>query len=139
MKKCMLLALMAFLSAAVFAQKINISYEFKGIEPGYDHQTRCIMFVDGVETAVSEANLQSKGGKFSAKVEPGKHAIRIVNYALYEGNWEAHTVENDYSLDCSFEADFEFEKKKSKLNIDLIFNLDKGTTFVLSGKNYSKE
>ncbi len=139
MKKFVLFVFVAFLSAPVFAQKINIAYQFSNIETGYDHQTRCILFIDDVEVATSEAKLQSKGGKFSASVKPGKHTIRIVNYALYEGKWEAHTIENGYSLDCIYESGFNFGKKKCKLNLVVLFDLDKGTTAELSGKNYSVE
>ena len=129
--------LLLIASADAFAQKINVSFKFKGIEAGYDHQTRCVLFVDEVETATSEAKLQSKGGKFSAKITPGVHKIRIVNYAQFEGTWEAHTIENDYSQDCTYEAEIDFGNKKSKLEISLIFDLDKGTEAKLGGKNYA--
>ena len=50
--------------------------------------------------------------------------MRIVNYALYEGNWEEHTVENNYSYDCVYELNQNF--KKRKYTVDLVFDLDNG-------------
>jgi hypothetical protein len=127
-----------FLVAAtvLFAQKITISFTFTGIEQGYDHKTRCILYLDGVEMTTSPATTETKGGKFTTEIPTGAHTIKIVNFAQYEGKWEPHLKANDYSQDCSFEAKIDFKSKKTKLNLDLLFDLNAGTTFKLSGKKF---
>ncbi len=129
---------MAALAQPLAAQKVVVTFQFKGIEKGYDHETRCVLFVDGKEAAVSETKIQSKGGRLAAKLPPGRHVLRVVNYALYEGKWEEHTKANDYSQDCTFDGEFEFGKKRSKLNLALTFDLDAGATAEASGKNFKK-
>ena len=49
-----------------------------------------------------------------------------MNFAEYEGNWEEHTIENEYSVDCSYEeADYDFNKGSAKLYI--VFDIDDRT------------
>ena len=50
-----------------------------------------------------------------------------MNYADYEGNWEEHTTDNEYSIDAMYEEDITLSKSYS---IHLIFDIDKGETIV---------
>jgi hypothetical protein len=54
------------------------------------------------------------------------HFLAIVNMAEYEGQWEEHTMGNDYSIDCLWEGEHAFSKKKEKMF--LLFDIDNGTT-----------
>jgi hypothetical protein len=136
MKKIFISVLFLTVSTVFYAQKINISYSFANVEAGYDHKTRCILYLDGVEMMTSPSTMESKSGKFTANVPKGKHKIKIVNFAYYNNKWEPHLISNDYSQDCSFDAEIEFKSKKTKLNLDLLFDLNAGTTFKMSGKKF---
>ena len=128
MKKLLLLAFLAFAVQLTFAQttKLTVNVKFVGIEDGYDHQTRTAVFIDGNEVGVSPETQQSKTGGFTVDVPQGNHQLRVINYALYQGNWEEHTLVNDYSIDCLYESTRQF-KKPEKLY--LLFDIDSGTEF----------
>ncbi len=104
---------------------LTVSFKFNGIVEGYDHICKTQVWVDGVMLGESEEVKESAGGSFSITVPSGERLLRIVNLALYEGMWEEHTVENDYSIDCVWEEMHEFGKKKSK--IFLLFDIDSET------------
>jgi hypothetical protein len=57
-------------------------------------------------------------------VPAGDHKLRVVNWAKYEGTWEEHTVENNYSIDCMHEEGHRFSKPEK---LYLVFDLDSGT------------
>jgi len=69
--------------------------------------------------------IESRGGSFSVSVPYGEQTIRIINQALFEGEWEDHTIENNYSIDCLWEGSHTFGKKANKLF--LLYDLDAGT------------
>jgi hypothetical protein len=49
-------------------------------------------------------------------------------WALYEGQWEEHTQDNNYSIDCL--VDTEFKTTKSKHKLEIVFDIDtEETTF----------
>ncbi len=106
---------------------LSVSFKFLNIEDGYDHLSRTQVLIDGEEVGVSNEVPQSKGATFTVKVPTGNHDLRIVNWALYEGTWEEHTVENSYSLDCLYQEYGSAFKKSGK--IFLVFDLD-GETYV---------
>ncbi len=128
MKKLLLAAILVFSISLTFAQttKLTVNVKFIGIEEGYDHQTRTAVFIDGNEVGVSPETLQSKTGGFTVEVPQGSHQLRVINYALYEGNWEEHTVVNDYSIDCLYESSHQFKKPEK---LFLVFDIDSGTEF----------
>lgn len=105
---------------------IIISYEFKGIEEGYDHQTKSVVKVDGKDVLTTEVHKQSQPMKCSVEVAPGEHDIRIDTWSMWEGNWELHTVENGYSIDCNY-AFHDTYKKKKTYKYHVVYDLDKGT------------
>lgn len=104
--------------------KVTIKYAFKGIEEGYDHNTRTRLYIDDQLVATSTEKKESQANTVSATTTKGKHKIRVVNQAEYEGTWEDHTIENDYSIDCTYDAEVNLKKP---LTIQLVFNLDSGT------------
>jgi hypothetical protein len=126
MKKLFLLSILMIAALFSYSQstKLTVNIKFVGIEEGYDHETKTVVLIDGEEVAFSPTTLQSKTGAFTVDVPQGSHQLKIVNYALYEGDWEEHTITNDYSIDCVYEEDHTF-KKPEKLY--LLFDIDEGT------------
>lgn len=124
----LLLAIVALPLVSISAKKpskLIIDVKFENIEVGYDHLCKTKVFVDGELVATSSEKLQSKPNKITVNVPPGEHTVRVVNYALYEGNWEEHTIENNYSIDCLHEFNHHFLKRKYKLK--LVFDIDDKT------------
>ena len=126
MKKLLFFLVFVVAANVAFSQttKLTLYVKFTGIEEGFDHDTKTSIFIDGQEVAVSPVTPQSKTGSVSVEVPTGSHELKIMNYALYEGTWEEHTVINDYSIDCSYEETHTF-KKPEKLY--LLFDIDSGT------------
>jgi hypothetical protein len=126
MKKLLVLTIFMMVAVVSYSQttKLTVNIKFVGIEEGYDHETKTVVLIDGEEVAYSPNTLQSKTGAFTVDVPQGSHELRIVNYALFEGNWEEHTVANDYSIDCVHEETHNF-KKPEKLYI--LFDINEGT------------
>jgi len=104
--------------------KITVKYSFKGIVDGYDHPTKTELYIDDELKGTSTVSKESQPNSVTATATKGKHRIRIVNYAQYEGNWEEHTIANNYSIDCLYEAEVSVKKN---LTIKLLFDLDSGT------------
>ncbi len=42
----------------------------------------------------------------------------------FEGNWEEHTIANEYSIDCVYLHEDDYKKH---VRVDLIFDIVKGT------------
>lgn len=126
MKRFSILAFFLLLAATGFSQttQLIVNYQFKNVEDGYDHDCKTKVFIDDNEVGVSKVAKQTKGGVFTVQVPAGTHELKVVNWALYEGEWEEHTIENNYSIDALFSTNYNF-KKPSKLF--LIFDLDSGT------------
>ncbi|MBC8045362.1 MAG: hypothetical protein H7Y00_01060 [Fimbriimonadaceae bacterium] len=129
MKKHILVLIAAIaITATTFAQSnasasIKVSFAFKGIEDGYDHTNYCAVFIDGVKVGESSKQVESKKNSFKVKTTQGEHDVKIINYTEYQGNWEEHTIENTYSIDCMYA---ETMKLKKKNKIGLLFDLDSG-------------
>ena len=127
MKKLLGIALFMLLAMAGFSQttRLTVNYQFKNIVEGYDHECKTEVLIDGESVGESGVAVETKGGSFTVDVPVGKHQLEVINYALYEGEWEAHTIENDFSIDCTYyESDHNF-KKAEKLY--LLFDIDSGT------------
>ncbi len=132
MKKSLLLAALfaILLTGSAFSQKtgkLTINTKYVGIVEGYDHLNKTQLYVDGKLMGESESKLESQPLSFSVKLPRGKHDVKILNLAFYEGNWEEHTIANNYSVDALYEGSIELKKKKS---ISLIFDIDKAATEV---------
>jgi hypothetical protein len=124
-------AVILFLSSCSTSKKsadgqksLVINYSFENIEEGYDHLSKLMVYIDGELIAESKPVLESKPSSLTCKVLPGKHKIRIVSMAQYEGNWEEHTIENEYSIDCLLEKTIVIQ---NDMKITLVFDLNSGT------------
>ncbi len=124
MNRFLLLFVLLFVSLGFSFGKgtLIINYSFTHIEVGYDHQTKCFVFIDGELIAESSAAPQSQAVTLKLKVPKGQHHVRVVMMALYEGNWEEHTIENDYSTDAFLDKDLTLGKKNT---LSFIFDLDR--------------
>ncbi len=105
--------------------KLTVSWVFCNIVEGYDHDTKCVVFIDDKQVGESTVNKESHKNSITVTASPGKHNVRVLNYALYEGNWEEHTIANEYSIDCSYDNSMSIG---SKSMLSLVFDIDSGTT-----------
>lgn len=117
--------LTSLFAGAALAATLDVTYVYTGIEEGYDHTHRIEVFADGVSVGVGPEGPESKKEKFVVTVPDGAFDLRIVDSAFYEGNWEEHTVENNYSLDAIVEKRLG-ARKKHKLSV--LFDIDNGVT-----------
>ena len=106
---------------------LTVKWEFKNIIEGYDHQNRMQVYVDGKLAGTSKEMKQTAPGTFKIAVPKGSHMIEIVNYTLYEGNWEPHTRENTYSVDAFYTDTFDMTSAKTVL---MVFDIEEETTVV---------
>ncbi len=128
MKKSLILLVLLVAAFGLQAQKmvpVTLSWKFENVEEGYDHDNKCVVYVDGEETQTSSVTPQTKLNKMMIKVPAGKHDIQVISLAKYEGKWEEHTIDNDYSIDCVYDATI---KAKKAVKIDIIFDLDEGVS-----------
>lgn len=107
---------------------VTVSWSFTGIEEGYDHKTKTELYIDGKLVATSSVTNQSEPNNVSAKTTKGVHDVKVINYAQYDGEWEAHTIENNFSIDCTYQETLNLKKRSNE--IILVFNLDVGTSRV---------
>ena len=105
--------------------KVTVAWEFKNIVEGYDHNSKTELYIDGKLVATSSEKRESKPNSVSTTTTKGRHDIKVINYAEYEGTWEAHTIANNYSIDCTYEENINLNKKNN--NIRLVFDVDSGT------------
>jgi len=125
MKTVKLLMLMLLFSGSLMAQKksnLQVSWVYVNVIDGYDHPSKTVIYIDGREVAISTVKKQTEFNSIKMKVPSGEHDVRIVNQSQYEGVWEEHTVDNNYSLDAIYETTLNFKKKPRK--IDLTFDID---------------
>ncbi len=126
MKKLVLITCLLMITLTGFSQstKFTVYVKFINVEEGYDHETRTTVFIDDQEVGTSAVTAQTKTGSFSVDVPTGNHSLKIVNYALYNGTWEEHTIENEYSFDLIHEEDHNFKKpEKFYILVDLDENM----------------
>lgn len=128
MKKLIYLALAAFAlssfaPASAGKSTLLIKWEFKNVNEGYDHQNKMIVYVDGEKVGESTVTKQTTSNSMKVKAEKGNHKIRLENWALYEGTWELHSVENNYSHDFFWE---EQVKLKKKMTFSVVFDINDG-------------
>jgi len=130
MKKTILLLslIISMISITAYAQKtgtITVKTSYTGILEGYDHINKTMVYVDGNLVGETPELVQSKPNSVAVTVSRGKHDIRVINMAYYEGTWEEHTIANEYSLDALYEGAINLKKK---LTISLVFDIDKEVT-----------
>lgn len=123
----LILLLASFENAPSYkTEPLTVTWKFVNIVEGYDHDTRCDVYIDGVMEGSSTTTLESQQNSMTLQVPAGLHQIRVINLALYEGEWEEHSIENEYRIDCYFDGEREFGKKN---RLFLLFDIDYGTTF----------
>ncbi len=117
MKKIVFLFALVLATTIGYSQTValKVTFKFINIVEGYDHDCKTEVYIDGASVGASDVTKESKGASFSVNVPMGKHDIKVVNFAQYEGEWEEHTVANEYSIDCVFEETGHSFKKDSKL------------------------
>jgi len=129
-QKLLLLTLfISFLTISTFAQKtgiLTVIATYKGVLEGYDHICKTMVYIDGMLAGETSELIQSEPNSCSITVAQGKHNVRIVNMANYEGNWEEHTITNEYSIDALYESEI---KLKNELTINLVFDITEEKTF----------
>ncbi|MCB9284339.1 MAG: hypothetical protein H6563_09725 [Lewinellaceae bacterium] len=125
MKKTLFLLSFSLFAFHLFSQTtlLTVNYKFAHIEEGYDHNSKTQVLIDDDVVGESQVAPQSQSSTFTVSVPKGSHNLKVVNWALYEGVWEEHTIENNYSIDAFYETDHNF-KKAEKLY--LVFDLDNG-------------
>ncbi len=126
MKRHLILALFLLTAGTAWAQNSSLAVYFKfvNVVEGYDHDCKTQVFIDGELVGTSGVVRETQGESVVVPVSKGRHEIRIVNWALYEGTWEEHTVANNYSFDAIYEGQRTIAKKKEKLY--LVFDVDNG-------------
>ena len=112
----------SFVSHAQKDVKLSVDWVFKNIIEGYDHNNKVSIFIDGVLVGESSVGLQSKKNSMTVKVSQGKHDVRVVDYAYYQGEWQEHTKDNEYSVDAFYQDRLDFRKKPRK--ISMVFDID---------------
>lgn len=121
--KSLVLALSLLFVGVTFAQKsskVSLTYQFKNIQDGYDHNTKTVVFIDGAMVAESSQHPQSKATTIKFTCTRGNHQIKIVNMTFYEGKWEERSIANGYSTEGTIEREILFMKKKTiKVTFDL--------------------
>ena len=103
--------------------KLTLRFEWAGIEEGYDHTVKDLVFIDGELVATTEEHKGSSPISLSVKTTRGNHTIKTVSMTLYQGNWEFTRVDNDYSIDGFTEQEYKIGKKS---NLLIIYDLDNG-------------
>lgn len=106
---------------------LQVKWVFKGIEEGFDHKTKGILSIDNEPLHTTGVALQSKPQNFSVSVPKGKHTLKLMLLAEYEGKWEEHIKANNYSIDCMVEQAFDFSSAAHTLEV--VFDLDTDTSF----------
>jgi hypothetical protein len=100
---------------------VVVEWKFTGIAEGYDHLNRNKVFVDGAGQAVSKEVHQSEWGKYTLSLAKGIHHVKLVNEAYYDGKWQEHTFENEFSVNAIYECELDAAEVGK---IQLVFDLD---------------
>lgn len=103
----------------------TVTWKFINVEEGYDHKNKCEVYIDDELVGTSTETLETETNSITVEVPTGSHRYKVMNLALYEGEWEEHTVANDYSWDCFDEGTHNFGKKNK---LFLLFDIDEGVS-----------
>ena len=108
------------------AKTLTIEISFKGVEEGYDHLTKSEIFINGDFVGSTVEHKETRKISKTIEVPSNSFDFKLVNFAYYEGKWEEHTIENNYSIDCVVDERLSLGKKKK---IVIVFDLDSETSF----------
>jgi hypothetical protein len=105
---------------------ITITFKYQFVHDDSDKMinTRLKVYVDDVVKGVSLEKKESDANHVTIEIPAGKHKVRAVIESQYEGNWEEHTIANEYSIDCIYLHEDNYTKH---VRVDLIFDTVKGT------------
>lgn len=131
MKKTFLvIASLLLISVSGFSQrksddvKLTINYEvLNTVSDKYSYVSKLVVYVDGVRTAESSPRIQTEPNSCTVTLSKGKHQVRAILEALYEGEWEERTLKNEYSLDLEWVETTNFKKNRK---VKITFDLDSG-------------
>jgi hypothetical protein len=114
--------------APVKGKQGSLTFNFSviNIVEGYDHESKLVVYEDGKVIGESPVQKESIPNSVTVKLSKGTHTVRAVLTSKYEGKWEEHLIDNEYSIDCLFEDEVVIEKKKTT-TITLVFDIDSGT------------
>lgn len=104
--------------------KLTINYEvLNTVSDKYSYVSKLVVYVDGVRTAESSPRIQTEPNSCTVTLSKGKHKVRAILEALYEGEWEERTLKNEYSLDLEWVETTDFKKNRK---VKITFDLDSG-------------
>lgn len=127
MKKALLLIIALFgLNSASFAKgskvkTLTIEISFKGVEEGYDHLSKSDIYINGDFVGSTVEHKETRKISKTIEVPSTEFDFKLVNFAYYEGKWEEHSIDNNYSVDCIIDETLKLGKKKK---IVVTFDLD---------------
>jgi len=99
---------------------LSVTWKFKNVNEGYDHDTRMVVYADGKKVSTSPVAKGAVGNSFKANLPKNTAEIKIVAEAFYEGTWEEHLIIHDYSLDAVVLKSGPFVQKLSlNVNFDI--------------------
>lgn len=107
--------LLVFLLGSLFsfAQSsvdVTLKWKFLNVIDGYDHLNKMEIYVDGNLISASPEFYETTLAEHTFKVPTGKHKVEFKNFAYYDGEWEAHTLDNDYSVEGIYSETRNFSK-----------------------------
>ncbi|UEG49292.1 hypothetical protein LK994_11680 [Ferruginibacter lapsinanis] len=104
-------------------QDVSLTFRFvtKNTKEGYDHVSKLIVYSDDEQIGESTEKLQSKPNSVTVKTPKGKHKIKAILYALYNGTWEPRTIANEYSFDFEYSKTGNWEVNNT---ISLTFDIE---------------
>ena len=103
---------------------VSFKYTFIHASEGKTINTRLKVYVDGVSKAVSLEKMETEANAVTIEIPAGVHKLRAVIETQYEEGWEEHTIANEYSIDCVYLSEMEFN---NHVRVELLFDLEKGT------------
>ncbi len=124
MLKPLILAVVMLGAFAVNAQKkckLTVSIEYKGLVEGYIHNTKDQIFINDVLVTETPSRNQELPYNGKLTVQAGDVTFKVVNWTLYEGNWEETLIENQYSIDATKEMKLKLGKKNT---LKIVYDLD---------------
>ena len=117
------LLLIALPALAGGSKPTKLSWRFENVVEGFDHNHQMVVTVDGDQVASSDEGPETVPGTMTVQLPTGAESLRIVSMAQYEGEWEEHTIDNDYSVDCVWELEL---KNRPPKKIDMVCDIDEG-------------
>lgn len=100
---------------------LTINWTFRNVVEGFDYDFKLLVYVDGQLSGETPVFKQSSLAHYELDVPKGEHEIFIQGYAMYDGNWDVHTIANNYSIDAQHKQKLNITKKTS---MEVIFDLD---------------